>query len=175
MASGESAGHRRVCLGKFDDTGREDFPHAEDRTLLTTCLIVAISAGGCGGGGSSSAGTTSGASTAAPSSQTTTLSGRASPAATVSDAADPREQLRFTKSSLTAKAGKVTIHFTNHSSLPHNFTLQPNAGGAVVGATPTFSGGTKTLKVSLKPGTYTFFCSVPGHRQVGMQGTLTVR
>ena len=47
-------------------------------------------------------------------------------------------------------------------------------GVAGIGATPTFSGGKKTLVVKLKPGTYTFFCSVPGHRQAGMQGTLTV-
>ena len=45
----------------------------------------------------------------------------------------------------------------------------------MVGATPTFQGATKTLSVKLKPGTYTFYCSVPGHRQGGMQGTLTVR
>jgi uncharacterized cupredoxin-like copper-binding protein len=45
----------------------------------------------------------------------------------------------------------------------------------VVGATPTFMGGTKTLKLTLKAGTYTYYCSVPGHRAAGMQGTLTVQ
>jgi plastocyanin len=79
------------------------------------------------------------------------------------------------KSSLTAKAGKVTVKFTNASSLPHNFTIS-SSGGATVGATPTFSGGgTKTVTVTLKPGTYTFYCSVDGHRAAGMQGTLTVK
>jgi uncharacterized cupredoxin-like copper-binding protein len=58
--------------------------------------------------------------------------------------------------------------------LGHNLTIQQGTSGAVIGATPTFQGGTKTLKVQLKPGTYTFFCSVPGHRDGGMQGTLTV-
>ncbi len=67
----------------------------------------------------------------------------------------------------------MKIAFTNQAPLPHNFTISgPN--GTVVGATPTFQGGTKTLSVALKPGTYTYFCTVPGHRQAGMQGTLTV-
>jgi uncharacterized cupredoxin-like copper-binding protein len=43
-----------------------------------------------------------------------------------------------------------------------------------VDATPTFHGGSKVLAVQLKPGTYTFYCSVPGHRDAGMRGTLMV-
>jgi plastocyanin len=76
--------------------------------------------------------------------------------------------------SLTAKAGKVTINFTNNSPLGHNLTIVRGMSGPVLGATPTFQGGTKTLTLDLKPGTYTFYCSVPGHRAAGMQGTLTV-
>jgi uncharacterized cupredoxin-like copper-binding protein len=56
----------------------------------------------------------------------------------------------------------------------HNMTIQQGTSGPVLGATPTFQGGTKTLTLDLKPGTYTFYCSVPGHRAAGMQGTLTV-
>jgi plastocyanin len=56
----------------------------------------------------------------------------------------------------------------------HNFTIQQGSSGPAIGATPTFQGGTKTLSVKLQPGTYTFYCSVPGHRQAGMVGTLTV-
>ena len=44
----------------------------------------------------------------------------------------------------------------------------------MLGATPTFAGGTKRLTLNLKPGKYTFYCSVPGHRQAGMEGTLSV-
>ena len=55
----------------------------------------------------------------------------------------------------------------------HNMTIAQ--GTTVLAATPTFEGGAKTLTLNLKPGTYVFYCSVPGHRQAGMQGTLTIR
>jgi plastocyanin len=88
--------------------------------------------------------------------------------------ANPEGQLEYNTKSLSAKAGKVSVDFTNSSSLPHNVTIE-SASGEKVGATPTFTGGSKTLSVNLKPGTYKFFCSVPGHRQAGMEGTLTVK
>jgi uncharacterized cupredoxin-like copper-binding protein len=50
-----------------------------------------------------------------------------------------------------------------------------SASGAVLGATPSFQGGSKSLTLNLEPGTYKFYCTVPGHRQAGMEGTLTVR
>ena len=74
---------------------------------------------------------------------------------------------------LTAKAGKVTITMTNASPLEHNVTIEEK--GKVLGATPTFAGGARTLTLNLKPGTYKFYCSVPGHRAAGMEGTLTVK
>jgi plastocyanin len=88
--------------------------------------------------------------------------------------ANPEGQLSFDKTSLTAKAGKVSIDFTNMSPLGHNFTVA-SSSGKVEGATPTFNGDSKTLTLNLKPGTYKFYCSVPGHRQAGMEGTLTVQ
>ena len=87
-------------------------------------------------------------------------------------AANPAGQLSYDTRQLTAKAGKVTIKMTNMSPLEHNVTIAQ--GATVLGATPTFVGGAKTLTLSLKPGSYTFYCSVPGHRQAGMEGTLTV-
>jgi plastocyanin len=89
-------------------------------------------------------------------------------------AADPSNGLKFDRTSLTAKAGKVTIEFTNNSQLTHNVTIA-SSSGAVLGATPTFQGGTKTLALNLNLGTYVFYCSVPGHRDAGMKGSLTVR
>jgi plastocyanin len=89
-------------------------------------------------------------------------------------AANPEGQLKYSTTSLTAKAGKVSIDFTNMSSLGHNVSVE-SSSGKLEGATPTFNGGSKTLSLNLKPGTYKFFCSVPGHRMAGMEGTLTVK
>jgi outer membrane protein assembly factor BamB len=83
-------------------------------------------------------------------------------------------QLLFNTNVLTAKAGKVSIDFANNSALQHNVTLV-NSGNKILGKTPTFAGGSKRFSATLKPGTYTYYCSVPGHRQAGMQGTLTVK
>jgi len=92
----------------------------------------------------------------------------------VSLAADVEGQLKYDTTSLTAKAGAVSVAFTNMSSLAHNVTVA-SSSGAVLGATPTFQGSSKTLSLSLKAGTYKFYCSVPGHRAAGMEGTLTVK
>jgi plastocyanin len=145
--------------------------------VLLSAAAIALGIAACGGSSSSSS------SSAAPASSTSSASSSsAAPAAAKSAAggsalaiaANPSGMLMFTKTSLTAKAGTVTIAFTNSSPEGHNLTIQQGTGGAVVGSTPTFSGGTKTLTVKLKPGKYTFYCSVPGHRAGGMQGTLTV-
>ena len=96
----------------------------------------------------------------------------AAPASTLKLAADPNGLLSYDTKQLSAKAGRVTIVFTNAASLEHNLTIAQ--GSTQLGATPTFSGGTRTLTLNIKPGTYTFYCSVPGHRQSGMEGTLHV-
>ena len=120
---------------------------------------------------------TSSAAAATPPSQTpSTSTASATPGAgqALSLEANPKGQLMFNKTALSAKAGKVSIAYTNVSPLEHNLTVA-SASGAVLGATPTFRGGTKTLTLNLEPGTYKFYCSVPGHREAGMEGTLTVK
>jgi plastocyanin len=141
---------------------------------LLVLLAGALALSACGGSSSSSSSSASGSSsssTTAASSTSSTPTATGSSSATV--AADPSGQLKFTPSTLAVKAGQLTIHFTNSSPVGHNLTVA-NPSGAVLGATPTFTGGSHTLTVKLAPGTYTFFCSVPGHRAAGMQGTLTV-
>jgi plastocyanin len=87
-------------------------------------------------------------------------------------AADPSGQLKYDKKSLAAPAGKVTINFTNDAPVPHNVTIQQ--GSKTLAATATITQSKGTVTAQLKPGTYTFFCSVDAHRQAGMVGTLKV-
>lgn len=81
-------------------------------------------------------------------------------------------ELAFDKKALTARAGKVTIALTNSSPIPHDIAIK-GAGVNAKGPTVT-GGGRSTVTATLKPGTYTFYCTVPGHEQAGMRGTLTV-
>lgn len=152
--------------------------------IMLSAGALALGVAACGGSSSSSssaAPATSSSAAAATTSSTaaaaTTSSSASAPSAgaasKIAIAANPGGALKFDKTSLTAKAGKVTIAFTNKAPLGHNFTIE-SPSGAKVAATPTFDGGTKTVTATLKPGKYTFLCTVPGHAMAGMKGTLTV-
>ena len=80
--------------------------------------------------------------------------------------------LAFNTTKLTAKAGQVTIAFKNPSAIPHNVVIEEN-GKELAGFEP-ITESEKSETAELKAGTYTFYCSVPGHREAGMEGTLTV-
>jgi plastocyanin len=77
---------------------------------------------------------------------------------------------QYTKA--TAKAGKVTVDMPNKSSIAHNIALK-GVNGAAGKIIP--QGQTSTFTTTLKAGTYTYYCQVPGHEQAGMKGTLTVK
>ncbi|MGA7704570.1 MAG: plastocyanin/azurin family copper-binding protein [Solirubrobacteraceae bacterium] len=146
---------------------------------LLALLVGALALGGCGSSKSTSTAESTPATTAQSTATTTTStesSSTAAPTATtaLSLEANPQGQLKYNTSSLTAKAGKVTIDFKNMSPLGHNVTVE-SPGGGTLGATETFQGSSKKLTLTLKPGTYKFYCSVPGHRQAGMEGTLVVK
>jgi plastocyanin len=87
--------------------------------------------------------------------------------------ADPGGNLSFDKDSLEAPAGEVTIRMENPSSLPHNVSLEGD--GVEEEGETVEKGGTSEVSADLSAGEYTFYCSVPGHREGGMEGTLTVR
>lgn len=87
--------------------------------------------------------------------------------------ADPTGQLAYVTTKAQATSGAVTVKMKNASSTPHNIAIE---GGGVTGAGAIVQGGAVSqFSVTLKPGTYTYFCQVPGHRQAGMQGTITVK
>jgi plastocyanin len=87
--------------------------------------------------------------------------------------ADPSGGLSYDVRHATVNAGTDTVQLVNRSPLPHNVTIAQ--GSRTIAATKTIQGATATSTAKLAPGQYVFYCSVPGHRQAGMQGTLTVK
>jgi mono/diheme cytochrome c family protein len=94
--------------------------------------------------------------------------------------ASPSGQLAYVSNKASGTPGPVTIEMPNMSGVSHNIAIETGEGGATpkgskLGASPYTTKTTATVNVSLKPGTYTFFCEAPGHRPAGMYGTLTVK
>jgi plastocyanin len=85
--------------------------------------------------------------------------------------ADPGGAFAFDKDSLEAPAGTITIHLANPASVPHNVAIE---GNGVDEISETVTNADTSLTVDLEPGEYTFYCDIAGHREGGMEGTLTV-
>ncbi len=163
---------------------RADFPSnlGQQRAVIAVTAVLvlaAVSMAVVTSGGSKKSSTASAAPSSTSTASSTSAAAPAAPAASESSAtsslalaANPEGQLSYNTKELSAKAGTVTITMANMSPVEHNVTIAE--GSKVLAATPTFAGGSKSVTVKLKPGKYTFYCSVPGHRQAGMEGTLTV-
>ena len=138
--------------------------------LLGAAALAALALGACGSSSSSS-------STAAAPAQTG-AAGYGTPAtpagSVVKLTADPTGRLRFTVTTLHAKAGTVSLQMTNPASagIGHGISVQGN--GVDKDSSVVAAGGTATVTATLKAGTYTFYCPVPGHEAAGMKGTLIV-
>lgn len=136
--------------------------------------VVAIAAAGtlaaCGGGDDHEDEAPAAMPATAPSAAPAAGGGTVDRLAAAADGA-----LAFDTTALSAKAGKVTLRMANPSSSgqPHGISIEGK--GVDADGTTVDPGGTATVTATLKPGKYTFYCPVPGHRQAGMQGTLTVR
>ena len=94
--------------------------------------------------------------------------------------ANPGGQLAYTTTKAVGTAGPVTVTMANNSSVSHNIAFEAGENGATakgpkIAASPFITKGSTSVKLALKPGKYTFFCEVAGHRQAGMYGTLTVK
>lgn len=127
---------------------------------LASAALVA-----CGGGGSATptepGGSGAGGGTAATGGSTLRL------------IADPGGRPAFTTKETSTKAGKVVLELENGSSVPHDLAIE-DSSGKLVAKTAVITENMAKAVVDLKPGTYAFYCSVPGHRQAGMEGALTV-
>ena len=146
------------------------------RLLSLTALLcsLAIVAAGCGGDDNSSSSSSSGSgSDTSTTEQSSGGGGGGGAAQTLKISADPGGALKFDKSSLTAKAGKVTIVMDNPSSLPHAVEIEGN--GVEEAGDTVEKGGVSKATATVKAGTYEFYCPVDGHKQAGMKGTLTVQ
>ena len=87
--------------------------------------------------------------------------------------ADPNGQLAYVTKEATAPPGKLSIESKNDASIPHDIAIE---GGGVTGKGATVQGGgVSKFTVNLKPGEYQYYCTVAGHREGGMEGTLTVK
>jgi plastocyanin len=140
-------------------------------------VLASIALVACGGSSSSSSSESTGAETTSESGAGAgggeAEGGSAGSASTLKVEA-ASSGLAYATNSATAKAGKVTVDFTNPQPIPHDVAIE-SSGGEVIGQTETTAEGSDSTEVELKPGTYTYFCTVPGHREAGMEGTLTVK
>lgn len=150
------------------------------KALLVALALVVASLGLVACGGSDDDGSTS----AAPETQSESTAegggggeaegGTAGSASVVDIEAAEGSELAYTTASASAKTGEVTINFTNPQAIPHDVDVE-DADGASVGKTELITEGTDSVELNLEPGDYTFFCSVPGHREAGMEGDLTIK
>jgi plastocyanin len=132
------------------------------KLLIALVLVAAAALAGCGGDDNESAATPEATQEPASSGGGATLK--------VSAPADGA--LKFDQSSLTAKAGKVDVQFSNPSSVPHAVEIE---GNGVEVKTKVVTKGDASVSADLKPGTYEYYCPVSGHKAAGMKGTLTVQ
>jgi plastocyanin len=152
------------------------------RRLSVSALALVLAAGTLAACGSSNSNDSSSSKPASSSggygssgSSTTNDAGAAGGALALAPVETGEDNFTFTKKTLTAKAGTVTINVANPSSneYPHGIAIEGN--GVDKDGNIAQPGGTSTVTVKLKPGTYTFYCPVPEHEKYGMKGTLTVQ
>jgi plastocyanin len=137
-----------------------------------TALFLVLSAFAliaCGGDDDSDTTATGGGETTA-----TTGGGGGGGGETLKLSADPSGALKFDTDKLDAKAGSVTIELDNPAAVSHDVAIE-DSGGSELAVSDLVAEGTTTVTADLKPGEFTYFCTVPGHREGGMEGTLTVK
>jgi plastocyanin len=142
--------------------------------LLTIAVVIALATFGlaaCGGDDDDDGGDET---TAEVTTEATTAGGGGGAGGAVDIAAAADGSLAYDQTEVNAPAGSVTINFDNPAPLSHDVVVEDEAGEEL-GRTDLIAEDTTSTTVELPAGSYTFFCSVPGHREGGMEGTLAVK
>jgi len=141
--------------------------------LLVALALALFGLAACGDDDEDDNGdTTAAETTTTDTTATDTAAGGAGGTVEISAPADG--SLEYDQESVTAKAGAITVNFDNPASTAHDVVIEDESGNELA-RTDLVSEGQTSTTVDLEPGTYTFYCSVAGHRQAGMEGTLTVK
>ncbi len=141
---------------------------------LLVLLLASLALAACGSSSSSTSNSTS-ASTETTAATSTPSKPPSGGGQTLKVEANPNGQLSYVPSKLTAKPGNLTIEFKNPQGLSHDIAVE-DSSGKKLGTSELIAESSTTLSLSnLKAGTYHYFCTVPGHREAGMEGTLTVK
>lgn len=150
--------------------------------IIFVAIVAAVGLAACGSSDDTTSVATEATTTSADadattgdeSSDTATTTDGSGKGGTVQIEADPSGALAFTQTRIDAPAGSDTIEFSNPSGTDHNVEIEdPN--GEDVAETDTIADGKTSTTADLQPGTYTFYCAIPGHREAGMEGTITVK
>ena len=81
------------------------------------------------------------------------------------------KEYTFAPKTITTEAGAKQVTITNAGALEHTFVID-----ALKVKSPVIKPGQSvTITLNLKKGTYQVYCDVPGHQEVGMVATLTVK
>lgn len=142
------------------------------RKLLIALAALALVSFGLIACGDDDDETTDTAATETTTEETTAGGGGGGEGGTLEITADESD-LAYTTGDLETEAGTVAIEFDNPANLDHDVRIEDESGEDV-GGTEIITNDTTTAEVDLEPGTYTYYCSVPGHREAGMEGKLTV-
>lgn len=135
--------------------------------FLAVPITIAALLAGCGGGDDSADD-----SAATEATQTEKPTTGQTAGATIELQADPSGALAYQETSLSGKAGTLSIDFTNDSPTGHDVVIEQD--GKETARSSIITQSSEVVTFDAKPGDYTFYCSLPGHREAGMEGTLTV-
>ena len=134
--------------------------------LLAVMILASIGLVACGGGDDSD---TTGGGTA----ETTTEGGGDNGGSGSLAIAAADSGLAYASDTASSSPGKVTVDFDNPQPIAHDVAFEDESG-ATIGQTEVITDASDSTVVELEPGTYQFYCTVPGHREAGMEGELSV-